>query len=244
MERKTSVERLAEVLQRTCFHEGPPQSGRRPLLIAISREAGANGSAVARAVGSRLGWPVYDRELIEYIAKEMGVRSKLLEGVDEKQHTWLHESLDSLFEIPRVSQVSYVRHLAETILSLAARGECVIVGRGAAQILPAETTVRVRLVSPIADRLRAIRDRFGISTEEAAAWIESTDQQRERFVKDHFQKDPTQACGYDLVLNSSRLTADECAGLIVEALHALEARAPVATTARPHGKRTPEEVGA
>src|SRR5262245_50254509 len=41
--------------------------------ICISREAGAGAGAIARRVGQRLGWKVYDDELIEAIAHRMGV---------------------------------------------------------------------------------------------------------------------------------------------------------------------------
>ncbi len=41
--------------------------------ICISREAGAGGGTIARLVGQRLGWKVYDHELLEAIAHRMGV---------------------------------------------------------------------------------------------------------------------------------------------------------------------------
>ena len=41
--------------------------------ICISREAGAGGGTIARMVGKRLGWKVYDEELIEAIAHRMEV---------------------------------------------------------------------------------------------------------------------------------------------------------------------------
>ena len=72
----------------------------------------------------------------------------------------------------------------------------------------------------------AIRQRFGLAEEEAVRWVEKTDAERVRFVKDHFQKDPTDARHYDLVLNSSRFTVAECADLILEALRRLQAQAP------------------
>jgi len=34
------------------------------ITIAISRQAGSSGADIARAVGARLGWPVYDHELL------------------------------------------------------------------------------------------------------------------------------------------------------------------------------------
>jgi cytidylate kinase len=127
-----------------------------------------------------------------------------------------------------VSASAYVRHLFETHLSLAAHGECVLVGRGAAQVLPAATTLRVRLVAPVEDRVEAIRQRFGISVDEAARWVATTDAERSRFVRDHCGKDPVDPRLYDLVLNASRLAVNECADLIIEALHELQARAAAA----------------
>jgi cytidylate kinase len=151
----------------------------------------------------------------------------LLPG-DERRQNWLQECLKALSSGRTVSASAYVPHLLETLLSLAAHGECVLVGRGAAQVLPAATTLRVRLVGPVEDRVQAIRQRFGISPEEAARWVERTDGERGRFVQEHFHKDPADPRLYDLVLNASRLTVNECADLIIETLHRLRARAAAA----------------
>jgi len=154
------------------------------------------------------------------------VRASLLESVDERRKGWLQECLEAFGSGSTVSESAYVRRLVETLLALASRGECVLVGRGAPQLLPAATTLRVRLVGPVADRVKVVRQRFGISEEEAARWVAKTDAERGRFVKDHFRKDPADPRLYDLVLNSARLSAGECADLIVEALRRLQARAP------------------
>jgi cytidylate kinase len=193
--------------------------------IALSREAGANGSLVARAVGERLGWAVYDRELVQQVASDMGVRAGLLEGLDEKHRSWLLECLEALASARAVSEGAYARYLLEVIQSLGAQGECVLVGRGAAQALPTDRTLRVRLVGAAADRVKVVCQRLGTSPEEAKRWVERTDRERVRFVKDHLRKDPTDPQGYDLVLNSSRWSVPECADLIVEALRRLQARA-------------------
>ena len=39
--------------------------------VCISREAGAGAGSIARLVGTRLGWKVYDHEVIEAIAQRM-----------------------------------------------------------------------------------------------------------------------------------------------------------------------------
>ena len=235
MDQKSSSERLAEAMERArrqsqAQRKAEAAAGIRPVgsphpfTIAVSREAGANGSQVACALGERLGWVVYDRELVQHIAADMGVRTSLLESVDEKHRSWLLECLESFASAPTVSESAYARHLLETLVSLSAHGNCVIVGRGAAQVLPTAVTVRVRLVGPVEDRVKAVCQRFGIPHEEAKRWVERTDSERVRFVKDHFQKDPTDPRGYDLVLNSSRFTVPECADLIIQALCRLQAR--------------------
>jgi cytidylate kinase len=235
MDQKSSSERLTEAMQRA-RREWQAQLKREtragiPLVrsppaftIALSREAGASGSLVARAVGERLGWLVYDRELVEHVAADMGVRASLLDTLDEKHRGWVLECLEAVASAPAVSEGAYVRHLVQTLLSLGAHGKCVIVGRGAAQVLPPGVTLRVRLVGAVEDRVRAASQRLGIPHEEARRWVERTDGERARFVKDHFHKDPTDPRGYDLVLNSSRFGVPECADLITEALRRLQAR--------------------
>jgi cytidylate kinase len=211
-----------------------PETSPRRWSIAISREAGTNGPAIARALSERLGWLVYDRELIQKIADEMGLHAGLLQSVDEKQQGWLRECLRSFTTSANVSEAAFVRKLVETLLSLAAHGECVIVGRGAATVLPAATTLRVRLVGPVRERIEAMRQHFGITWDEAERWVEKTDRERKRFVLDHFNKDPSDARYYDLVLNTSRFTVKESADFIVEALRHLQARTEALVPALSH----------
>ena len=235
---KPSSERLAEALERARRYwqkrrealasqaalaapgEPPP-----PFTIALSREAGTNAGEVARAIGERVGWHVYDHELVEWIARQMGVRTALLETIDEKRMSWLEELFRGFSSGPMLSETAYVDHLTQTLFALAAHGECVIVGRGAAQVLPPETTLRVRLVGPLRDRIAAVRRRFSLSEDEAKRWVEQTDQERRAFVQDHFARDPADPAGYDLLLNVFRFTPAECADQTVTALHQLQGHA-------------------
>jgi cytidylate kinase len=242
MTHKSSSERLGEAMARSLRHwrargkaEPAPTPGQPgpPPTIAISRQAGANGSAIARAVGERLGWPVYDRELLDRIAEEMGLRTELLESVDERRGSWLRERLETFSARQAVTQSAYVRHLVGVVLALGAHGSCVIVGRGAAQILPEEGTLRVRLVGPLEGRIAVLQAREGLGPAEAAQRVARTDRERTHFVKDHFRDDPDDPSRYDLVLNSSRFAEAECAGLIVEALGRLPGRAMAVPAAPP-----------
>jgi cytidylate kinase len=220
-------ERSSEALVRAGHHWAARRQAETPgsapaaFTIAISREVGARGTTVARAVGERLGWQVYDHELLEQIAREQNLRVSLLESVDERRISWIEECLESFGEIPAVSGSAYVRYLTETMLSLAAHGECVIVGRGAAQVLPPASTLRVRLVAPREQRVEWLMRERGLPHDEAARRVTEIEHERTRFIRDHYQKDPTDQHGYDLVLNSGRFAVAECAGFIVDALHRL-----------------------
>lgn len=230
---KTSSERMADAMQKAQRHweqrrrsehidtaakaETPP-----PLIVAISREAGARGTTIAHAVGAKLGWSVYDRELLEKIAEDKGLRVQLLESLDEKHISWLREIVEGFSLSKTITEEAYVHYLVETVHALAALGGCVIVGRGAVQFLPEEKTFRVRLVGNKPDRIANIQQRFNITADEAARRVEKIDRERTRFVQEHFNKDPADPCHYDLIVNTSRFAVEAATTVIVEGLHQLQ----------------------
>jgi cytidylate kinase len=231
-------DRVSEALIRATGHHelsGSATGKSPPLSIAMSREAGTRGPAVARAVAERLGWPVYDHELLEIVARDLHVRVKLLDNVDERHISWLQECVEAFAAVPAVREGKYVRHLIETMLALAAQGRCVIVGRGSPFVLHGATTLRVRLVAPVEDRIAAVSHDQNLSRHEAAKFIESTDRERAQFVRTHFLRDSTDPRHYDVILNTSQFSTAECADLIATALnaksHAASRRGALAETA-------------
>jgi len=233
---------LADALLRSHGSERPApgsEPAAPPFTIAISREAGALGNSVAVEVGRRLGWPVYDRNILDRIAEEMHRPPSHLEGVDERPVNWLGECLAGLFDKYHVGSDAYVKYLFAAVRGLGAAGRCVIVGRGANFILPPQSTLSVRLVARPEDRVAAVARRLGLSEHEAAAWVKTTERERLAFVNRTFQRDPTDPLHYDLVLNLSRLTVEEAADIILEALNGLERRGAKAS----RGRERPEAAG-
>ena len=203
----------------------PEGTSARPFSIAFSREVGSGGTQIAQEVGRRLNWPVYDHELLERLAADLKVDVMQLESVDERPGSWLVECLKSFADVASVTEVKYFHRLIKMLLALGAQGECVIVGRGSVFVLPRETTLRVRVVADLEDRVALVQRERGLSAAEAAQYVASKDRERAKFVRDHFCKDLADPLNYDLVLNASRFSTDDCAALVLDALKLQQARA-------------------
>jgi cytidylate kinase len=211
-------------------HPGPKAAP--PVSVTISRQAGSCGAEIAYAVGARLGWPVYDNQLLARIAQEKGLNKRLLEQHDEGSTSWLEQVVAGFSAKSGPTDWTYLKHLVELLVSLGQVGHCVIVGRGGGYVLPPATTVRVRVAAPRSMRVAKIQERRALSKAEAEQWVDKTDHDRERFVKSHFNHDPNEQLNYDLILNSGRYSSDECVELIVRATRLREAHVK-ATQARP-----------
>lgn len=197
----------------------PAASPAEPMFtICLSREAGSNALAVATELGKRLDWPVYDKELIDIISRELGVRTNQLEMLDEKPKTWLEKAFVDNLNETRISHETYVTQLVASIRSLSSQGHCIIVGRGASFILPSENTLRVKLVADLHERLTMIRQVRGLNEADALKWIEETTRERHEFVHNHLKKDTDDVHLVDLVINLTQFSVPQVADLIMEAL--------------------------
>jgi cytidylate kinase len=186
--------------------------------IAISRETGTHDHEIAVAVARRLQWQVFDHELVERIAHRMHVPLSLVEHHDERRTHWLQESVLMMSGAPAVRESQYVRNLVETTLELGNEGHCVFIGRGAAWILPPENTLRVALMAPLGNRIHVVMQQLGLSAPEAAQAVEESDRQRAHFSMAHFCRGDIDPHAFDLMLNTARLTVEQCAELIVTAV--------------------------
>lgn len=187
----------------------------RPMTIALSRERGVGASSVAQAIASKLDWPVYDRELVERISEETGVRTELLDAIDEKSPHWLSECLESFQQDRKLSGSGFAIRLLKILFAISGHGNCVIVGRGAAQVMPQKTTLRVRLIAPLEDRIARIQSLTDMSHSQAKKQIAKVDKERNEFVKSYFHKDAETPQGYDLLINPLRFGAEPTADIIV-----------------------------
>jgi hypothetical protein len=217
---------VAQALLRSATESGGTATLTRkahtPFSVAVSREVGAHGEAVAAAVGRRLGWAVYDHALVDKIAEDIRKPAFHVDTLDEKPTSWLEDCLTALSSGYPVTAEQYFKYLLGAVRGLGEVGHCVILGRGASFILPPENTLRVRIVGDLPDRVRAVARERNLGEKEAREWIARTEAEHHRFVREHFGKDESDPEEYDLTLNTSRLSVEECAEFIVAALKRME----------------------
>jgi hypothetical protein len=209
--------------------ESPRPEGFTPsaLTIAISREAGARGGTIGRRVGRKLGWQVYDQEMLDYVVQDGIIQPGFSEGLSESAVRWVEERVQTLvasgLEMPPA-----VVHMTRVALALAAQGHALLIGRGAGFLLPRPSTLHVRLVAPLEDRIAYMAQWLRLTEEEARQRVKLRDQRRAEFLTTYLRRQPGEVHGYDLIVNTSTFGEEASTELIVQAARAKEALLRVA----------------
>ena len=139
--------------------------------IAVSREVGARGGAIARRLGTRLGWQVFDRDMLEYAARDAATIEAVQAELPAAALLWIEERLRWLHQHDVLSHDESFEDVARMILALGAKGEAIFVGHGAGFILPRETTLHVRFVAPLPGRVAYFRQWLRLPYDEAAEQV-------------------------------------------------------------------------
>lgn len=186
-------------------------------FITISREAGSGGRPIAKAVAKKLKFKLYNKELIDMMAKEAKKRKQLIESLDEKERGLVEELVYSLFDPEYVSGETYFKNLCRIVLTVARKGNCVILGRGGNFITSHYGGLHVRIVAPFLVRAGYTAQFEGYTIYEARERMEKFDKDRKEFIQQYFGKNPSNANYYDLVVNTTYLGIKEAAEIIVTA---------------------------
>jgi cytidylate kinase len=187
--------------------------------VALSRPLGAGAADLGRGVANQLGFPFFNREIVEQIAHQTGYQEQMIAGVDEQIRSAIDRFVTDGFARKKFTESSYMRQLVRIMAALGERGGAVIMGRGAQFILRPERTLRVLVVAPLADRVERLRKRESISSSEAEELVHRSDASRDEFLKHHFHREPNDPGDYDLCINTGDFTLEAGANLVVAAYH-------------------------
>jgi cytidylate kinase len=195
-------------------------------VIAVSRLPGCYGGSIAFELAHRLGFDFFDHEILHKVAQSAHLSDAILGTLDEKTLSRASEFVESLL-LERYLCGDYFRHLSKVLMAIAAHGRAVILGRGASLILKPECCVRVLLVSPFNERVRAVAEHERVTCREAARRLICSESERRAFIQRHFHADMMDPTRYDLVVNLAGLGRETALTIIQSAWEGKRSRARV-----------------
>jgi cytidylate kinase len=174
-------------------------------VIAMTREIGSHGSEVAAGVAAALGLEIINSEIVvPHVAGSLGVEQSAVQRyLDGKA---------SLFDRWQIDTRKLSQYTLDQILNLALKDNVLIRGWGAAALFQGiRGVICVRVCAPMALRVRVMMERLGIKDADAIQQeIERFDAGHSRAMRAAFNFDWTDALMYDIVLNSARVTTEDC----------------------------------
>jgi len=219
-------------------------------VVTISRQVGSGGNAIADRVCERLGYRYFDKETLRAAAAEAGLcEDEVVDFSEENYKT--RDFLSRLFS----SRSRTVRHVLireeehGPVDALTARAldeeQCVdlvryavtqayeqdnmvIVGRGGQAILHSKPGVlHVRVIAPVAHRIRRLREQGVTGVSEIKLTIAERDRATAEYLNRFFGIRWDDPALYHLVINTGLMDIDMAVDIIAEAVQHL-APAPAA----------------
>ena len=196
-------------------------------IYTIGREFGSMGQLIGERLAERLGIKCYDKELLQHAAKESGFCEEIFENHDEKPtNSFLYSLVMDTYSAGSYATAPFLdmplNHKVflaqfDTIKKLAEDQSCVIVGRCADYALANHPDcINIFVRADLDDRIKLISKRMDITENKAKDLILKNDKQRASYYNYYTSKKWGDSRSYDLVLNTSKLTVDDCVELILE----------------------------
>ncbi|HXH27499.1 MAG TPA: cytidylate kinase-like family protein [Candidatus Polarisedimenticolia bacterium] len=221
------VERQAKLWEeRQALSHAGGEAARRALVhlsegpwITLSRQLGTGGADFGRRLADRLGWQVYDHEILERIARQTHTAERILARLDEHAVGRLRDILAHFMLSGASDQPAFLREMTRVIFALARQGKAIIRGRGANWLLDHQYGLRVRLIAPQEVRVKRLARVDRITAAEAERRVRQHDLDMQAFTRQVFRRDIDDPHGYDLILNIATLPLEAAVEATTAALH-------------------------
>ncbi|HEX6967049.1 MAG TPA: cytidylate kinase-like family protein [Gemmatimonadaceae bacterium] len=197
-------------------------------VITISRMYGCGGGEVAQRVAQALDWPLYDNAFVDAVAEQLGLPAAEVAEREERVQPLVERLAEALsLATPEIlpspaggTPPRHEEHIAAVttriIQEVVARGNAVIVGRGAQSVLAERTDViHVLCYAPHPALVARTMMRLDVSAREAERIVNETNAEREHYVKQHFKRAWLSFDNYHVCLNTEWLGLDGAAEIVV-----------------------------
>jgi cytidylate kinase len=188
-------------------------------VIAISQQVGSRGIELGRLAAEQLGWRFMSGpELIAEAARRFNVSEDQLLVFDLRTpHFW---------ERLRSESHRYLAYIRAVLLKELTNDSIVVAGRTLAhQIPPVRYALRVRVVSPIADRVKCAAQEENLSLAAAEKHVRDTERESKARSQSLSGVDVDDPTIYDLIVNSSAQPMESIARTLANAAREIDATA-------------------
>ncbi len=200
------------------------------MVVTISNEYGSGAVAVARRVAEILGYEFVDRQLPVVVAKRLRVSPEVVDASEDTSPT-LGERLLSGLELatPELAESStrapfdeeLLRAVEDAVREYAAKGNAVIVGRGAGAILgPGPGVLRVFMHAPRRWRIERAMEATRADRKSVEPEVDRVDRARAEYLRERYGQTFGDPHNHDLCVDASRFDAEQCAALVAAAARA------------------------
>ena len=182
----------------------------RKNIITISREFGSGGRTIGKEVAKRLNIPFYDKELIRLASEENDIPYEELLKVDEKKaNQWRLPISEQMQMQPQYHFHPMNDVLFETqskiIKDLAAKEDCILVGRCADYIL-GEDCLSLFVYAPYEERVKNVMERLGREEKSARSLVKKMDKTRKAYYEFFTDRKWNDLGNYQLCIDTSRFS--------------------------------------
>jgi cytidylate kinase len=190
-------------------------------VVTVTYELGSLGLDVGRGIAEKLGYRLVFSEILQEVAKRLGVPEWKIEEFNEFKYVSSKLTIFDLFQIDRsfidfgaffgekkrdITFEEFREALTKAVTSFAVSNNVVIVGHAAACILREYPgTLHIKVEAPFADRVKVYAEKAGISLSEAEKQLRKIDKKEKEFYRDMCDVDVTDISLFHLKLNTSKL---------------------------------------
>lgn len=193
-------------------------------VVTITRTCGSGGTSIATLLSKEFNIKIYDRELLKLASYDSGISSRLFAQADEDtKKSILYKVYKKVYNgeiIPPenndfTSNDNLFNYQAKVLKELAKESSYVVIGRGADYILKDhKNIIKVYIYASEEECVNREMKRLGIDKKEATELVKKTNIYRSMYYRYHTGKKWRDVENYDLVLDTSRFSYEECAKLI------------------------------
>lgn len=208
------------------------EKGKRQ-VITITHLYGSGGSRIAQELGKRLGFAVWDKEIVRQIATQYEVAESVVESKDERVDSFIERMVgifgasgfEAVYQIPVplwLNDAQLAKMTRAIIEQEAEKGRAIIVGRGGPYILAKRPDVlHVFIFAPLEVRVKRIMVWEGLDRAKAESRVIAMDRLRHDYMRTFYRVDWRDPSAYHLLIDSGLWGEEGTADLIQSALERL-----------------------